>query len=268
MNLSSVSASRRNIESCISNIHQWCASRGLQLNPDKTELIWFGSSSNLAKLKLIDNNITVGPVAINPSESVRDLGVQFDCQLSMRSHVSKTSSVCFYHLRRLRQLRHILSPATRHRLACALILTRIDYCNSVLAGLPATTLAPLQRVMNAAARFVLGLGPRDHITSALAALHWLPVTFRIKFKLCVLMHAIINGNAPTYLDNAVTSISSLPSRSSLRSASAGKYDVPATSTRFGERSFSVAGPRAWNSLPDNIRSTSSLTSSVEKTTKN
>jgi hypothetical protein len=112
--------------------------------------------------------------------------------------------------------------------------------------------------MNAAARFVLGLGPRDHITSALATLHWLPVASRIQFKLCILMHAIVNGNAPTYLDNSVTDISSLPFRASLRSASAGKYDVPATRTRFGDRAFSIAGPRAWNLLPDNIRSISSL----------
>jgi len=102
MNLSTISSSRSNIETCISNIHQWCASRGLQLNPDKTELIWFGSTANLDKLKLTDNSITVGSVTINPSESVRDLGVQFDCQLSMRSHVSKISSICFYRLCRLR----------------------------------------------------------------------------------------------------------------------------------------------------------------------
>jgi hypothetical protein len=118
--------------------------------------------------------------------------------------------------------------------------------------------------MNAAARFVLGLGPRDHITSALASLHWLPVAARIQFKLCILMHAIVNGNAPTYLDNSVTDISSLPFRASLRSASAGKYDIPATRTRFGDRAFSIAGPRAWNLLPDDIRSISSLPSFKNK----
>ena len=112
--------------------------------------------------------------------------------------------------------------------------------------------------MNAAARFVLGLDPRDHITSALASLHWLPVASRIQFKLCILMHAIVNGNAPTYLDSAVTDISSLPFRAFLRSASAGKHDVPATRTRFGDRAFSVTGPRAWNLLPDDICSISSL----------
>jgi len=69
----------------------------------------------------------------------------------------------------------MLDIDARKRLVCALVLTCVDYCNSALAGLSDSALAPLQRVLNAAARLVLGLQPRDHVTAAFQTLHWLPV---------------------------------------------------------------------------------------------
>ena len=83
---------------------------------------------------------------------------------NMWVHIGKISSVCFYHLRRLRQLRNIMSSATMQRLVSAFIFSRLIYCNSVLAGLSAVTLKPLQRVMNPAVRLVTGLDWRDHVT--------------------------------------------------------------------------------------------------------
>jgi len=84
------------------------------------------------------------------------------------------------------------------------MLSRIDYCNVVFAGLPATTLAPLRRVMNAAIRYVAGLRPRDHVSSAQRDLQWLPIEQRIVYKLCVMMHAVHIGTAPEYIHDLVT----------------------------------------------------------------
>jgi len=83
--------------------------------------------------------------------------------------------ICFYHLRRLRSIRRQLGRDVTARLVSAFVLSRLDYCNAVLAGLPASTLAPFQRVLHAAARLVLNLRPRDHVSAALGELHWLPV---------------------------------------------------------------------------------------------
>ena len=69
---------------------------------------------------------------------------------------------------------HVSSEVMKH-LVAAVILSRLDYCNSVLAGLPWSTVAPLHRVQNAAARLVLGWSPRDHVSSAFVELHWLPI---------------------------------------------------------------------------------------------
>ena len=83
-------------------------------------------------------------------------------------------------------MRHVLNRERRQKLVSALILSRVDYCNSVLVGLPFNTISPLRRLLNAAARFVAGLRSRDHVTAALRDLHWLKIDQRITLKLCVL----------------------------------------------------------------------------------
>ena len=112
---------------------------------------------------------------------------------------------------------HSSSP-TSQQLVLALIMSRLDYCNSVLAGLPTSTLQPLQRVHNAAARLVFGLSRSEHVTPTLIHLHWLPVSYRIRFKLCCLVHAIHCGHSPAYLTETVQSVDASRSRSGLCSS--------------------------------------------------
>ena len=88
------------------------------------------------------------------SYDMRDLGVLFDSELTMKKHIAKVAAVCFFHIRRLRQIRRRVGKDVTIRLVLALITPRLDYCNSVFAGLPQSTLEPLQRVQNAAARLV------------------------------------------------------------------------------------------------------------------
>jgi len=130
---------------------------------------------------------------------VRDLGVWFDAKLSMRSHVSRVAQTCFYHLRRIRAVRRQLGRKVTARLVTALVLSRLNYCNAVLAGLPASTMTPFQRVLHAAAWTVLDLKPRDHVTPALQELHWLPVAERIQYKLCLVVHKSLLGHTPEYV---------------------------------------------------------------------
>ena len=87
----------------------------------------------------------------------------------MQNHISKVIQTCFYHIRRLKQvgLRKLLGPDVAAKLVVSLVFSRLDYCNAILAGLPRSTIAPLQRVQNAAARLVAILGPYDHVTATL-----------------------------------------------------------------------------------------------------
>ena len=100
---------------------------------------------------------SIGNETVEPVSVVRNLGVLSDEHLNMKAHISNISRTCFFHLRRLRSVRHQLGREITQQLVSAFVLSRLDYCNAVLAGLPDATLAPLQRVLNASARLILGL---------------------------------------------------------------------------------------------------------------
>ena len=233
------------LELCTADISGWCGSRWLQLNGDKTELLWFGSVTHLLQLPQV-RSISVSKSLVQPVTIVCDLGVWIDSELSIREHVSHVTQTCIFHLHHLRsvhwQLGHDVS---------SLVLLWLDYCNAVLAGLPAATLSPFQRVLNAAARLM----PRDHVTPALRELHWLPIGQRIECTSCALLvhKTLIVGHAPDYISDHVhcstgrwVTLTDMLSRSSLRVSSNGNLFLPRTERRFGDHAFSVAAPgRAW-----------------------
>jgi Reverse transcriptase (RNA-dependent DNA polymerase) len=173
--LSSVPVIASTLPSCFADVGTWCASKRLQLNASKTEVMWFGTANGLRKLPTVSGRIYAGIEIVKPVLVVRNLGVLIDAELTMRDKISKTCQSCFFHLRRLRSIRKLLGQDVTIQLVCALVLSRLDYCNSVYAGLPDTTLAPLQRVLHAAARLVNDLKTSDHVISALMDLHWLPI---------------------------------------------------------------------------------------------
>ena len=243
----------------VTGVKVWCSSRRLQLNEQKTELIWFGTAAQLSQLDPADKLLKLDGATIEPSDVVRDLGVYFDSELSMRNHVSRVTRSCFYQLRRLRPIRRLLGRGVTQRLVAAFVLSRLDYCNALLAELPATTLAPLQRVQNAAARLVLDLRRTDHVTPAFIELHWLPIKQRIIFKLCLLVHKSLNGQAPAYLSELLHPVSVFPARAALRAAATNTLDVPATRLCLGDRAFAVAGARHWNLLPKELRLITDIT---------
>jgi len=117
-------------------------------------MIWFGSSANLDHLADIIVTIHLGQAVIHPTDCVRDLGVDMKTIYVYASAHYQNHVNLFFHLRRLRKYAVFFYFQSRKRLACAVILTRVDYCNAVLADLPDSALVPLQRVLHAAARFV------------------------------------------------------------------------------------------------------------------
>jgi len=193
---------------------------------------------------------------VQPSDVVRNLGVLLDSELTLKHHVNRIASTCFYHLRRLRQLKRHVGVEVMKQLISSFIFSRLDYCNALLIDLPFSTIAPLQRVQNAAARLLLGLSRRT--PSPEGAIHWLPVVYRIQFKLAQVMFIIHTRRCPDYLIDSVQACNSDPARTRLRSASSSDYTVPRTRTRLGDRAFSVAGPVVWNSLPAAVREANRL----------
>ena len=138
-------------------------------------------------------NLTIGADVIKPSTVVCDLGVFIDAELTIQQHVSKLTSSCSFQLRRLREVRKYVNLLKQ--LVHTFIISRLEYCNYILTGLPKCLILQLQRVQNAAARLILGLRPRDPVKPALQ-LHWLPVYYRIQCKLCLLMYSASHQRCP------------------------------------------------------------------------
>ncbi len=137
-----------------------------------------------------------------------------------------------------------------------LVISRVDYCNALLAGLPSNTIKPLQMIQNAAARLVFNEPKRAHVTPLFVSLHWLPVAARIQFKTLMIAYRTTTGSAPTYFHSLLRIY--IPS-GSLRSASERRLVVPSQrGLKSLSRTFSFTIPVWWNDLPIPIRNAGSL----------
>ena len=178
----------------------------------------------------------------------------------MEKHISSTVKSCFYHLRLLGKIRHLINQKTANTIAVSLVHSRLDYCNSLLFGLPDTQIKRLQNVQNVAARIVTRTRKTDHISPILRKLHWLPIELRIKHKILSLTYSCVNEEqSPKYLSELIPSYT--PSRN-LRSTSQSRLAIPGyhentRKKRFGARSFKCAAPLLWNSLPVNLKTCAS-----------
>ena len=130
---------------------------------------------------------------------IRNLGVLLDKNMSLISHINNTCKAAFFYIPNIRRIRKYLSLNATRTLVHAFIMGRIDYCNSLLYGLPTYLICKLQRVQNAAAHLVTGTPRISHITPVLLSLHWLPVKERIHHKITILAFKVIHGLAPSYI---------------------------------------------------------------------
>ena len=243
------------IEHCIQDIRQWMSQDKLLMNDAKTELLLISTRQQLAKITI--DGITVGHSVINPQFPVRNLAVWLDSNLSMGDHITKTSSAAFYYLYNIRRIRKYLTKEGTETLIHAFISSHLDYCNSLLQGLPSYQIQKLQRVQNSAARLVFEESKFCHITPLSRALHWLPIAYRIVFKISLLTFNVIHKLPPTYISEPV-SLKDTGDRYYLRSNNANLLNIPPCKSlsTLGDQSFYVAAPKLWNDLPLFIRNIS------------
>ena len=148
------------------------------------------------------------------------------------------TSLCrlsYFDLRKIASIRPYLSDESTAQLVSPLILSRLDYCNSTLSGLPSSSLNRLQKVQNNAARLVLRKWKSDHVTPLLEKLHWPPVEARIHYKIVTLAFRHFENSLPPYLSELLDTYQ--PSRT-FRSSSEKLLKVPRTNLKSAaSRSF-------------------------------
>ena len=220
------------IQHCVDDIRNWMTNDKLLVNDDKTEFLMIGTKQQLAKVNI--DHILIGDWVIRPK------GVELGKGGRIRKYLFRRSTEMLIH---------------------AFVSSRVDYCNSLLYGLPAYQLNKLQRVQNAATRLIFQESKYCHVRPLPYNLHWLPVKFRIDFTILLLTYKAINGFAPFYLQELI----------SLKEAC--KYNLLSDCdklllnpvkfnalTTLGDRSFTAAPPQLRNSLPYAIRGSPSVAS--------
>ena len=220
------------LQNCIKEISCWMAANKLKLNDSKTEFMIIRSKKKTDKVQV--KSIEIGESKITPSKYVRNLGVEMDSELSMAEQVHKICQACHFHLRTIWSIRQYLNSEATKSLVHALIISRLDYCNSVLYGIHKYLIKKLQRLQNCAACVIYKKSKFEHVSDLLNDLH----------------HKFIYLKPYT------------PTRT-LRSANNDLLIEPRSKLKtYGDRAFSVATPELLNQLPQYIKNCQNVISNV------
>ena len=171
-------------------------------------------------------------------------------EFTLSNHINDLCEKAFFLINSIGRIWKYLPPDPLKRLVNALVVSHLDYCNSLLYGLPSNELAKLQRVQNTAARLIVGARQFDHMTLILRDLYWLPISARLEFKILLLTYKCLLCELLKFRNPSRTL------RSSMQSLLQNSYRP--NTLYYGERAFAFAAPKLWNSIPEHIKSASSL----------
>ena len=237
------------MEKCLCDVKMWMNEFNLRMNDSKTECIIIGTRQQLDKISC--SSIRVGKAIVETVSDLRNLGSYFDRTMSMSKHIDQKCKSAFYQIYNISKIRGILDQESCEMLVHSLIFSHVDYCNALLYGVPYTELSKLQRIINSAARLVYRERKHCHITPLLTELHWLPISYRIQFKILLFVFKCLHSTAPKYLCDYISV--KQPARS-IRIRPGITLEVPRVRRKtLAARSFASAGPTLWNALPYDIQ---------------
>ena len=185
------------MQSCIGDVKAWATANMLKPSDNKKELMLV-TSKRSKHLHNLPTSITIGNAQIPFKQSVKNLGITFDCHLTMNTHVSKIARTCYLELRRLASIRRFLTSTATAKVVSAFVLSKIDYCNLLLFGSTHDMTSHLQRIQHNAARVILRLPKSTSMNIHLMLLHWLPVNVRSTYKIACLCYHCHCSAAPSY----------------------------------------------------------------------
>ena len=202
------------VKDCVDNVQSWMNANFLKINIDKTNVIFYGRTQDL-NLYDVDIDIDGEYFESSPDGVMKALGIHLDSHLSMKNMVAECCKSCYFQLKKLQSIRRFLSIDQKILMVHSHILSRLDYCNILLAGLPVTQIKKLQRALNAAVRFIYNLRKTLSVTHYSKMAHFLPVEYRIMYKCCLTAYKTVYTLAPDYLMNF--SVPMAGSRENMRS---------------------------------------------------
>ena len=220
------------------------------------------SVSLLGKKSLLTNykdfkTISINDVPITLSNDINDLGVTIDKELDMQTQITNVVKAANFQLLNIANIKRFLDQDCLKMLINSLVISKIDYCNSLYHNLPANQLKRLQDILCKSARLITGATRRERITPILIDLHWLPIKARIEYKICVLTYVALKTNEPDYLRKKLRKYV-LPETQTRHASNQHRLDQPTAKSKLGERAFSHSAPRLYNKLPDHIKESENI----------
>ena len=233
-----------NLNECFDVITQWMNKFFLKLNSSKTKIIVVAPPS--VSREIIIKGTFINDKCIRFVTCAKNLVVLIDSELSLNQQVNKVVSSCFNTLQLLSRIKAFLNMNQLKTLVSSLVFSKLDYCNSLYYGLDSQTTKKLLSVQKSAARLVYKINKYDHVPTdkLFNELHWLRAKERIVFTLLLLVHKCVIGLAPPDFANMI---------SFSKSDRTKKLQVQVSKSKYGERAFSVCGPKLWNGLPLHLR---------------
>jgi hypothetical protein len=223
-------------------ISQWMDSHFLKLNAGKSQLLIF-TPRNIRD-KLVMDSVYIGCNQFIPvSLEAMNLGAKLDFQLSFSPHVSMVVSQSYKQISNIGKIRTYLTVEDLKTIVQSLVVSKLDYCNSLLYGVAEYEISRLQRLQNSCARLIFGKKKNESVSALLFDLHWLPVKQRIYFKILLFVFKFFRNKTPIYISQCLH-ISDFATYT---------LQIPRTKTPYGDRAFENCAPRLWNALPISIK---------------
>ena len=222
----------------------------LCLNQDKTEFFLIANRNVSAALS--DISLKLGELSIQRSTSIKNLGITFDDSVTMYSQINTICKSVNFHIRNIWRIHRFITTEACHHIVRGLVLSRLDYANSLLFGVHEADLTRLQCLQNKAVWLVMSCGCDQSSTDLLRELHWLPVKQRIIYKLMLYIYKALNDMAPCYISAMIHLQNTDPAeyRQRLRSSpDQTRLIVSRSFKQAGDMSFTIAAARLWNDLP-------------------
>ena len=246
-----------------STINEWMMSRKLKLNLGKTDIMIIGSEAKLTEFDF-EAELMFGESGVQRSTKLNNLGVIFDEHLLMKQQLNNSKKKAICALINIAKISTFTNRIHRTQLVHSLVLSQLDYCNSLYYGIPNQDLNTMQMIINSAARIIVGMPrySRERITPVCIDLHFLPIKARVEYKICLLAFKALFLDEPKYLADLLKPYAT---SSALELRSNGRLDEPfITRAASISRCFEYCAPRLFNSLPQDVKGQVTINSFKKK----